>query len=144
MRPGWQCQLPNISTSDGAISKATSGSRPTAALAEIHGTGSRIFSGGFYIIAGPFTLRRTQPAQVPTRRPAVGAESAQRLSAFSRDAIRSATASGSPSSMDRRTTIPAEFSSVAFYYAETGTRSPRAIALPRRRGLARGARARGR
>jgi hypothetical protein len=122
-----QCQLPNISTLDGAHLEGderitTDGSR----WPQIHGTGLEdFFSGGFYFIAGPFTLpTHGNPAQVATtspRRPGLNLRSAYRLFLGDaipfRDGIRLAIEHGPTND------VPAEFSSVAFYYAETGTRS---------------------
>jgi hypothetical protein len=121
-----QCQLPNISNLDGAHLEGDEritmdGSR----WPQIHGTGLEdFFSGGFYFLTGAFTLpTHGNPVQVPgtsPRRPGLNLRSAYRL--FLGDAI--PFRNGIRLAIEHGPTndVPAEFSSVVFYY-ETGAPS---------------------
>jgi len=120
------CQLSNLPGPDGAHLEGDEritldGSR----WPQIHGTGLEdFFSGGFYFLAGPFALpTHGNPAQVPLtspRRPGLNLRSAYRLFLGDaipfRDGIRLAIEHGPTND------VPADFSSVVFYYAEGATR----------------------
>ena len=116
-----QCQLPNLPGIDGAHLEGderitVDGSR----WPQWHGTGLEdFFGGGFYFIAGAFTLpTHGNPAQVPTsspRRPGTNLRSVYRL--FLGDAI--AYESGIRLAIEHGPTndVPADFSSLVFHYA---------------------------
>jgi hypothetical protein len=116
-----QCQLPNLPGLDGAHLEGderitVDGSR----WPQWHGTGLEdFFSGGFYFVAGAFTLpTHGNPAQVPassSRRPGTNLRSVYRV--FLGDAI--AYESGIRLAIEHGPTndVPADFSSLVFHYA---------------------------
>jgi hypothetical protein len=121
-----RCQLPNLPGLDGAHLEgderiALDGSR----WPQLHGTGLEdFFSGGFYFIRGAFRLpTHGNPAQVPgtsPRRPGLNLRSAYRL--FLGDAIPFRNAIRLAIEHGPTNDVPAEFSSLVFYYAqEEGT-----------------------
>jgi hypothetical protein len=122
------CQLPNLPGIDGAHLEGderihVDGSR----WPQIHGTGLEdFFNGGFYFIAGPFALpTHGNPAQEPatsSRRPGHNLRSVYRV--LLGDAIPFRSGLRLAIEHGPQNDVPAEFSSVVFYYAEPGGRLP--------------------
>jgi hypothetical protein len=116
-----ECRLPNISDLDGAHLEGDERiSIDDSPWPQIHGTGLEdFFSGGFYFLTGAFTLpTHGNPVQVPgtsARRPGLNLRSAYRL--FLGDAIPFRENIHLTIEHGPTNDVPAEFSSVVFYYA---------------------------
>jgi hypothetical protein len=116
-----RCQLPPIANLDGAHLEGDERTTVDGARwPQLHGTGLEdFFNGGFYFVRGPFTLpTHGNPAQAPEtspRRPGLNLRSVYRLLLGDaipfRTGIRLATEHGPTND------VPAEMSSVVFYYA---------------------------